>query len=62
MDASVIKGDLNFAVRMVIRNEYGQFIMVRNLKVASQAGVLEAEAYGVREALHRIQEQELQLK
>lgn len=60
VDASVKVGDSVFTVGMVIRNEHGHFVMGRNLKVAGQVEVIEAEAYGVLEALQWINEMQLQ--
>lgn len=59
VDASVKEGESHYFVGMVIRNEVGQFVMGRNQKVAGQVNVLEAEAYGVLNALHWIQELQL---
>ncbi|XP_074322941.1 uncharacterized protein LOC141659906 [Apium graveolens] len=60
VDASVKKGDSNFAIGMVIRNEDGNFIMGKNLRIAGCVNVLEVEAYGVWVAIKWIEE--LQLK
>ena len=44
-------GEDSFAVGMVLRNEHGEFVMGKNLRMAGQVTVMEAEAHGVYEAL-----------
>ncbi|KAL8132750.1 hypothetical protein AgCh_008290 [Apium graveolens] len=56
----VKEGDPYFTVGTVIRDEHSKFIMGKNLKIAGCVQVLEAEAYGVLQALYWVQEMNLQ--
>lgn len=44
---------------MVLRNEAGQFVMGKNMKIAGEVSVLEAEARGVYEALQWLKQLEI---
>lgn len=57
VDASVFSGAESFSVGMVLRDEHGMFVTGKNMRVAGQIGVMEAEAVGVLEALSWIYEQ-----
>lgn len=56
VDASIFAGVKHFAVGMVIRNHEGEFMVARNIRLAGEIAVWEAEAVGVREALSWIKE------
>lgn len=51
VDVALQEGEGSFAIGMVLKNENGEFVMVKNLRMAGQVTVMEAEAYGVCEAL-----------
>lgn len=60
VDASLYMGEESFTLGMVVRNEKGQYINGKNLKLLGSVSVMEAEARGVQEALKWIEELGLQ--
>lgn len=55
VDASVFSGQSSFSMGMILRDHDGTFIKARKVKRAGEIPVLEAEAWGVLEALKWLQ-------
>lgn len=51
VDASIVEGQSTFAVGMILRNHYDQYIAGRTMRFVGSVSVLEAEIIGITEAL-----------
>lgn len=56
VDASMFSEATFFTVRVVLRDEQGNFICGKNMRIGGQVSVLEAEVIGVLEAVKWMEE------
>lgn len=55
VDASLFPGMSSFSLGLVLRDHHGNFIQAKNMVKAGAVTVLEAEAWGIAEALEWLQ-------
>ncbi|XP_063946052.1 uncharacterized protein LOC135151500 [Daucus carota subsp. sativus] len=60
VDAALHKGEGQFALGLILRNDAGVFVKGKNMKVAGEVSVMEAEARGVLEAIKWVEDSGIQ--
>lgn len=56
VDASIYKGNSCFAIGIIVRNDYVNFVLGKSMRLTGRVSVIEVEVGSVYEALHWIQE------